>query len=65
MNLNKKRRVLILGVAKTVAAQKNSFEFFSLNTGYCAGLVCWVSLFTVQCSQPEPDLSNSFLYLLL
>ena len=59
MNLNKKRRVLILGVAKTVPAQKNSFEFFSLNTGYRVGLVRWVSLFTVECSQPEPDLSNS------
>ena len=27
--------------------------------------VCWVSLFTVECSQHKPDLSNSFLYLLL
>ena len=27
--------------------------------------VCWVSLVTVECSQPEPNLSNSFLYLLL
>ena len=31
-------RVLVLGVAKAIPVQNNSFEFFSLNTGYRAGL---------------------------
>ena len=54
----------VLGVAKSTDPRKKIVRilshFFSLNTGYRAGLVRWVSLFTVECSQPEPDVSNSF-----
>ena len=54
------RRVPVLGVAKMVLAQKNCSNFLSLNTGYRAGLVPWVYLFTIECSQRLPNLSNSF-----
>jgi len=54
----------ILGVPDSSDARKKFVRilshFFSLNTGYRAGLIRWVSLFTVECSRPEPDLSNSF-----
>ena len=51
-------RVPIVGVAFLYPARKNLFEYFSLNTGYRAGP-------TVECSWLKPNLSNSFLYLLL
>ena len=47
------------------SAQKNCSNFVSLNTGYRTGLIRWMSLFTVECSQRVRVLSNSFLYLLL
>ena len=34
-------------------------NFSPLNTGYRVGLNGWLSMLAVECSQLEPDLSNS------
>ena len=55
-----RRHVPVPGVAKTVPVRKDSFDFFSLNTGYRAGLIRWVSSLRLSVLNAYPAFQISF-----